>query len=463
MSLPLFEPTWSVSELCGEIREVLGEAFGSVWVAGEVQRLAESRRGHLYFELVEKGAGDEVCGKLDAVLWRTDHERVRRVLAAAGQRFAEGMEVRCRGNVDFYGAGGRLQLVLREVDPVFTLGLLERRRRETLAALAEAGLLDVNRALPFPNLPLRLALVTSHGSAAYHDFLATLRESGYAFRVTLVHAAVQGRTAERELVSALGLACRGDGPRAVDCAVVVRGGGARSDLAVFDSRSVAEAIARSPVPVVTGLGHEIDDAIADRVAHTAVKTPTKAAELLVERVARAERAAVELRLDLVRAAGNRLRAAREALGAAERGVELGRSRLAAAGARLAEIARALGRAGTAGLRVAAVRRRDLARRLGAAAPRLVGRRAGRPPALGERIAAAARGRLREGRARVEGLGRLATQLGPERTLARGFSITRDAAGALLRDPARVAAGQRITTHLAGGTLASRVVAMEEEG
>ena len=461
MTQPLFEPTWSVSQLCGEIRDVLGEAFGSVWVAGEVQRLTESRRGHLYFELVEKGAGDEVCGKLDAVLWRTDHERVRRVLAASGQRFAEGTEVRCRGGIDFYGAGGRLQLVVREVDPVFTLGLLERRRRETLAALAEAGLLDVNRALPFPDLPLRLALVTSHGSAAYHDFLATLRESGYAFRVTLVHAAVQGRTAEHELVSALALACRVGGPGAVDCAVVVRGGGARSDLAVFDSRAVAEAIARSPVPVVTGLGHEIDDAIADRVAHTAAKTPTKAAELLVERVARAEQSADELRRDLARAARERLRAARETLDGAERGVELARARLAAAGARLAELARALGRAGTAGLRVAAVRRHGLARRLGSAAPRLVGRRSGEPPALAERIAAAARGRLREGRARVDGLARLAAQLGPERTLARGFSVTRDAAGALLRDPARVAAGERITTRLSGGELASRVVAREE--
>jgi len=461
VTLPLFEPTWTVSELCGEIRQVLGESFGSLWVAGEIQRLTESRRGHLYFELVEKGAGDEVCGKLDAVLWRTDHQRVRRALAASGQRLAEGMEVRCRGGIDFYGAGGRLQLAVREVDPVFTLGLLERRRRETLAALAAAGLLDANRALPFPDLPLRLALVTSHGSAAYHDFLATLSESGYAFRVTLVHAAVQGRTAERELVSALALACRT--PHGVDCAVVVRGGGARSDLAVFDSRAVAEAIARSPVPVVTGLGHEIDDAIADRVAHTSAKTPTKAAELLVERVARAEQVADALRRDLAGAARERLRLAREDLGRAERGVELARSRLAAAAARLAALARALGRAGSAGLRAAAVRRRDLARRLGRAAPRLVGRRAGEPAAAGERIAAAARARLREGRARVGGLARLAAQLGPERVLARGFSITRDAAGALLRDPARAAAGDRITTRLAGGELVSRVQSREEEG
>jgi exodeoxyribonuclease VII large subunit len=474
VSLPLFEPTWTVSQLCDELRTFLGEAFSSLWVAGEAQRVRESRSGHLYFELVEKDEGDGVCGKLDAVIWRTDWQRVRRALAATGQEVADGVAIRCRGGVDFYGAGGRLQLVVREVDPVFTLGHLERRRRETLAALAAAGLLEVNRALPLPAAPLAVALVTSEGSAAYHDFLTTLEESGYGFRVLLVHAAVQGRLAERELVSALRLA----GRAGVDCVALVRGGGARSDLAVFDSRAVAEAVARSPVPVLTGLGHEIDQAIADRVAHTALKTPTKVAELLVERVAACDRAVAEAGRALRRAAADRLRGGREALGGAERGVALARARLAAAAQRLAERARALARLGRARLREAARRHRELTRRLGLASPRLLARRSGEPAAAARRLAAGARrhlarrrgapeaaarriatfaaARLRERAARLDGLERLTRELSPQRTLPRGFSITRDAAGGALTDAARAAAGDRITTQLARGSLTSRV-------
>src|SRR4029078_7543944 len=119
-------------------------------------------------------------------------------------------------------------------------------------------------------------------SAAYHDFLSCLRESGYGFRVIFFHAAVQGKEAEREVVSALRALAGLD----VDCAVLIRGGGSRTDLAAFDSRAIAEAVARAPLPVLTGLGHEIDQSISDLVAHTALKTPTKVAELLVDAVRR---------------------------------------------------------------------------------------------------------------------------------------------------------------------------------
>jgi len=389
------EPTYSVSQLCDEIKEVLGEVFPPLWVAGEAQRVKESARGHLYFELVEKDDADGVRGKLDAVIWRSVWQRLRATLRASlgttAQGIDDGLQIRCRGSVDFYPPSGRLQFIVREVDPTFTLGQLELRRRETLEALAAAGLLEVNRALPLAELPLTLALITSHGSAAYHDFVHTLTESGYGFRVLLIHAAVQGRGAEAELVSAFALAAR----RAVDCTVLIRGGGSRSDLAVFDSRAVAEAVARSPVPVLTGLGHEIDESIADRVAHTALKTPTKVAELLVDRVARQEAAMDELRRAVARASRQRLLRGHEALGRAERGVALGRSRLLAAAAWVEEHARALARAGRVRLREAARARHAVARRLAAEAPRLLARRAAEPAEAGHRIAALARARIRE--------------------------------------------------------------------
>jgi exodeoxyribonuclease VII large subunit len=450
--LPLFEPTYSVSQLCGEVRDFLDEAFPSVWVVGEAQRVRPSARGHVYFELIEKGERDEIVGKLDAVIWKTDFAKIERLLRASEQRLMDGVQVRVRGGLEFYAPGGRMQLCVREVDPAFSLGLLERRRRETLAALTAAGLLERNRGLPLADLPLSIALITSHGSAAYHDFLSGLAESGYGFRVLFLHVSVQGREAEREVVSALAVLAR----RAVDCAVLIRGGGSRTDLAAFDSRAIAEAIARCPFPVLTGLGHEIDRSIADLAAHAAFKTPTKVAEFLIERVAAADQSLQDLRLALLRQALEPLRAGREALGRAERGVSLARMRLAAAGARIDEHARALGRLGRSALREAGWRQEALCNRLIELAPRRIEASARHRLALGERIAGAARGRVREASLKLQGLERLCLQLAPQRTLERGFSLTRDASGALIRHPDQVAPGNLVTTRVAGGTFSSRV-------
>ena len=452
MSLPLLEPTYSVSQLCGEVREFLGEAFSSVWVVGEAQRVRPSARGHVYFELVEKGDHDEIVGKLDAVIWKNDALKISRLLAASEQRLADGVQIRCRGSLDFYAPSGRLQLCIREVDPAFTLGLLERRRRETLAALAAAGLLEKNRGLSLCDLPLTIGLITSYKSAAYEDFLSGLAESGYGFRVVFIHAAVQGREAEREVASALA-SLAGIG---IDCAVLIRGGGSRSDLAAFDSRVIAEAIAAAPFPVLTGLGHEIDRAIADMTAHTAFKTPTKVAEFLVECVGRSEQELINVRRSLLREAMEPLRAGREALGRAERGVSLARMRLAAAGARIEEHARALARLGKSGLRQAERRQDTLRERLAELAPRQLAAARRERRRLGERVAGVARGHLREAQATLHGIERLCHQIAPERTLERGFSLTLDPVGKSVRHPDQVRAGDLITTRVAGGSFESRV-------
>lgn len=434
------------------MKEFLGEAFSAVWVAGEAQRVRPSARGHVYFELVEKGERDEIVGKLDAVIWKGDFLKVQRLLAASQQKLVDGVQIRCRGGLDFYAPSGRLQLCVREVDPAFTLGLLERRRRETLAALTAAGLLEANRALPLAELPLAIALITSHGSAAYHDFLSGLIESGYGFRVTFFHAAMQGKEAEREVVSAL----RALQSLRIDAAVLIRGGGSRTDLAAFDSRAIAEAIARAPFPVLTGLGHEIDRAIADLTAHSAFKTPTKVAEFLIERMARADQAVADLRRALSREALEPLRAGREALGRAERGVSLARMRLAAAGGRIDEHARTLARLGRGALRDAGRRGEILRGRLAELAPRRLAAAERQRVTTGERIAGAGRGRLREAAATLQGVERLCQQLAPERTLERGFSLTRDAAGRLVRQQTQVRAGDLVTTRVAGGDFKSRV-------
>ncbi len=424
---------------------------------GEVQRLRPSRQGHLYFELVEKGRGDQIVGKLDAVLWRTDHQRVRHQLAQSSQEIAESLQIRCWGRVDFYGPAGRLQLVVREVDPLFTLGHLERRRRETLAALVQAGLIERNKRLALPEVSLCVGLVTSQGSAASHDFLASLAESGYGFRVFFVHAAMQGREAERQVAE--GLATLGDLAAEgleLDAVALIRGGGSRTDLAAFDSRRIAEAVARCPLPVLTGLGHEIDESIADKVSHSAFKTPTKVAEFLIERVALAERRVAACEQALAHLGRERLARAERQLRRGARLAQVARLRLQAAAHAVAGAARGLDRISRRRLREARRAAAELGRRLRAGAPRLIERQRPRPERLARRLVDVASGRLEVTRARLDGVERVCHQLAPARLLERGYSMTRDTADKIVRDPRQVRPGDRITTTVAGGAFESRV-------
>ncbi len=377
---------------------------------------------------------------------------MRRALAATDQEITDGQEIRCRVTVDFYAPFGRMQLVVREVDAVFALGRLAARRQATLAALAAAGLLDRNRELDLSEHPLDLALVTSRDSAAYHDFLAVLGQSGFGFRVRLIDAAMQGRAAEGAIATALEAASR----LPIDACVLIRGGGSKTDLAAFDSRRVAEAVARSRVPVLTGLGHQIDESIADRVAHAAFETPTKVAGFLVDRLAAADDRWRTLREAVARGSAARLERARGALRGAETRLGVTRARVAAARGRLEELAGYLARTAR---RAPVSARREIGRveaGLARRAPRLLdlGRRAAE--ASTRAVARAAQSRLRTAGATLEGRRRLATQLGPERILARGFTITRDGSGSVVRRADQIGYGEALVTELAEGSIRSRV-------
>jgi exodeoxyribonuclease VII large subunit len=441
-----------VRQLCDELQGVVREAWSSIWVAGEVQRVRPHRNGHLYLELVEKGEGDAVTGSLSAVIWRGRLGRIRGRLQSADLELAEGVQVRCNGSLDFYPPHGRLQFIIEEIDPVFTEGRLEQRRRRTLQALVEAGLVDRNRGLALPLLPLRVGLVTSEGSAAYHDFLSTLTQSGYPFRVLFVHSLVQGAQAEGQIVGAL----QALGRKSLDCIAVVRGGGSRSDLSVFDARAVAEAVATCPLPVLTGLGHEIDVSIADRVAHTCLKTPTGVGEFLVRRIGDAEARLRTMASRLVLRSEQRLRTEHQRLQRAAQTIRTVAHRVAGGRARVERISDAMRRLARARLRDAARRVGESRRRLSQRALIRLERGRTAPARTAEAVARTARSRLAESQARLDGWDRLVLRLSPERTLARGFSVTRSSSGEVLRDAARAAAGTRIETQLYRGRLSSRV-------
>lgn len=450
----LGEETYTVSQLSEEIREFLSEAFPPLWVVGEIQRVRASQRGHLYFEMVEKGHGDQIVGKLDAVIWRTDYQRIQRRLAASGQRLSDGQQIRCLARVDFYPAGGRLQIVVRDVDPLFTLGQLEQRRRQVLAFLSQHGLMESNRQRPLPEVALDIGLVTSDGSAAFHDFASGLETSGFGFRVAFVHAAMQGREAEREIPSALNLLASSRRP--LDAIVLIRGGGAKSDLAAFDSRAIAEAVARCPLPVLTGLGHEIDQSIVDRVSHRAFKTPTMVAEFLADRPRQAEQHLQEIASAIGHRARQLLQRSSLELQRSERLAHLATFRLATVKNALGDIERALGSLGRRRLDEARRWLDDRQERLVSATQRRLERRRPVADQLAQRLVEVARGRIAVRRAAVESMARLCHEVAPERILERGFSMTRDETGRIVRHPQQVRPGDLLTTRLAAGDVTSRV-------
>ena len=431
------ERTFSVAELATEVGDALRRAFPEqVWVRGEVQNLKRYPSGHTYFALVEKaaGTGDRVRARIDCVLFRDDRPAVTRALAEVpGAELGDDVEVRIRGRVGVYQ--GKLQLVMSAIDPVFTVGGIAANRERVLRVLAADHLLDVNRRLPMPLVPLRVGLVTSQGSAAYHDFVRELETSGFAFRVGVVDVRVQGAAASRRIVWALGELAGRD----LDVVVLARGGGSRADLAPFDSEQVARAVAAMPVPVLTGIGHEIDRSVVDEVAHTACKTPTACAQVLVQQVRTFVSDVDE---------------------AAQRVTALARSRAALASQRLDESVRRVQRAAPgaitrerAHIERAHVRVEELGRRRARDATRALDDCARRVAELGRRGVATAGMRL-------DAAERTVGALDPRRVLERGYSITRVVGGGVLRGASGAAVGDELVTELASGRIASRVERVE---
>ncbi len=428
------EVTYGVGELTGAVNAALRRGFPSgAWVRGEISGLAE-RGPHLYFRLVEET--DQGRASLDVSFFAPSRARLRPLLAKSGLRLADGLRVRIHGSLDVFAPTGRLSLKMDGLDPRHTLGDLAMQRDAVLRRLVAAGLFDANRRTTLAAVPLRLGVVTSASSAAWADFRHELERSGLGFRIRLADVRVQGDQAVRMISDAITHFGQQDD---IDVVVVIRGGGARTDLATFDSEAIALAICRSARPVFTGLGHEVDRAIADDVAHSALKTPTACAVCLVEHVtAFVDRS--ESTWESIRTlADARLTEAQTSVVATAHGI--GHRTVAAvarAGERLDHRAERTRTAAVRALAGAETRLQTATDRLGRNAPVVL-------DAADRRVAAvAAQVRL----------------LDPVHVLARGWSITRDASGAVVRDPSTLAPGDVVSTRVAHGTLTSTVTGVE---
>ncbi|MDQ3468856.1 MAG: exodeoxyribonuclease VII large subunit, partial [Actinomycetota bacterium] len=277
-------PTFTVCELADTLNRTLRRTFtDGVWVRGEIQEWREANGGHAYLTLADDTPGQK--GVLRVQFFAPARARLRPLLAKHRLRLAVGMKVRIFGHLDFYAPSGSLGLKMTDLDPRFTLGDLAQQRDQVLRRLVTDGALDANRRHRLSPVPLRIGVVCSRGTAAWHDFHEELLGSGFGFHLVLADTRVQGPDAPRRVTRAIEALARHAVAGGLDAIVVIRGGGARNELAVFDAEPIARAIAAAPVPVLTGLGHEIDRSIADECAHTSWKTPTACASALVQSVA----------------------------------------------------------------------------------------------------------------------------------------------------------------------------------
>ena len=274
--------TYSLSELCAQIEVVLMDGLpDTYWVRCEIASLSD-KGGHLYLDLVEKGQRGLFVARQRATCWNGRQQMLRAYFAQeTGSSLQAGMQVLLEVSVRFHSVYG-LSLDVQGIDPQYTLGDMARQRQAAISRLQAEGVFDMQRMLSLPTLTRRLAVVSAAEAAGYSDFVHQLEESPYSFVATLFPAVMQGDRAAASIRAALDSI--GATEEEFDAVVIIRGGGATTDLTCFDDYALAALCAQFPLPILTGIGHTRDVSVLDLVAFQALKTPTAVAAFLVERM-----------------------------------------------------------------------------------------------------------------------------------------------------------------------------------
>jgi exodeoxyribonuclease VII large subunit len=444
----------SVAALNRRVRDLLRGAFPApVWLVGEISGFNKSaHRKHVGFEMIERDEQGTTVSKISAILFEHTRREIEQQLKHAGDpfRLEDEISVRLEVRIDVKVEWGKYQVVVERLDPDFTLGEAARRREEIVRRLTEAGLHEINPALDLPTLPLRVGLITSLGSDAYNDVLRSLRESGYAFDVTVHGARVQGNSTEPSVLNALDwFARRAD---EFDALLICRGGGSRTDLTWFDTERLGRAVALFPLPVIVGIGHEQDRSVLDAVARSC-KTPTAAAGLLVERVAAAAERVETIGAGILAGAAERIdRSGRRSEECAARLARAVRHRLDLAGNRLDQIERQTRSSSRAALASARERLALFARRIPREGRRLLDRSLDALHRIETGLGPATRRGLERERERLEGRHRRLDLVHPRRVIERGYAILRREDDTVLVDAAAAASGETLVAELKHGRL-----------
>ena len=423
-----------------ELNSLVAEAIsigvpGQYWVEAEISEAREVR-GHCYLELVEKDdRSNTPVARASAKCWQNRWSIIRPMFErVTGQRLHAGMKVMLRVYANFHEAYG-FSWIVSDINPEYTLGDLARRRKEIVERLKADGVFDLQRELILPMFAQRIAVVSSEGAAGFGDFCRQLYDNagGYQFDVRLFPAVMQGEAVERSVVEALNAIY--EVQERYDCVVIIRGGGATSDLSGFDTLALAENVANFPLPIITGIGHDRDETVLDLVAFAHVKTPTAAAQLLVDNLSQTAALADRLCQRVVLAARRRM--------------EMEQGRLRSLASRIPVLFSLVGEKETGRLdRLTARINSSLALTISAQRQHL------------DRLAASVRDqtlrRITAEQHRLEMLERRVEAENPERLLKRGYSIT-TYKGRTVRDASQLPPDAEVETRVENGSFRSRVV------
>ena len=395
----------TLSEFNARIEQVLNNdaRLRSQWVIAETSDLRLNRSGHCYTELIEKDDQGTTIAKVGAAIWASNYGNLyHKFLKATGQVLTTGMKVLVNVTATFHRLYG-IKVIINDIDPSYTMGDMERQRQEIINRLKEAGVFEMNKQLPWPDVPQRVAIVSAAGAAGYGDFMNQLGHNPYGlqFYTCLFPAVMQGAQTVPTVLAALDRINRHID--LFDCVVIIRGGGATSELNSFDNYDLANEVAQFPIPVIVGIGHERDVTVLDYVAAMSVKTPTAAAEWLIQRGTNALAHLDELQDAVVNAVRDTVAEARE--------------HLAYFTSLIPAVARGI-------IDTNRIKLDNYTRNIPFAANNLIANQQTRLERALERMADAVKTAMHREQQRLQALDEKATLLSPVNTLQRGYALVR---------------------------------------
>lgn len=423
-------------ELNSLVSEVLENAMPrQYWVEAELSDVNE-RRGHLFAELIEKDEDSNTpVARASAKCWASTWYSLKRTFErVTGEQLRTGMKVLLKVYVQFHPAYG-FSWIITDIDPTFTLGDLAKKRMEIIAQLKAEGIFDMQRQLSLPMFCQHIAVISSATAAGYGDFCNHLHNNpyGFFFKTTLFHAVMQGEQIESSVIDALNRIF--DAHEEYDCVVIIRGGGATSDMSGFDTLDLAENVANFPLPIITGIGHDRDECILDMISFHRVKTPTAAADFLLSHLDNTSRTIDNLADRMVRSVARYLETERVRMKGISSKIPILFSMVKANETNRIEL---------------------LSKRIENALRQKIEQENHRMQMLQHTIEVAVRLAIEKERHRLSLLAQKGLSLDPEIILKRGYSITLSG-GKVVTDASKVIKGEILETKLANGTVLSKKV------
>ena len=447
----------SLYELTCRIRNAISTQLpGSYWVRAEISEGRQNANGHFYCRFIEKNAAGTDIASAAGIIWAGTYVTLRaRFERETGQRFGAGIKVLVRVRINFHERYG-LSLLVEDIDPSYTLGDMVRRRKEIIDKLTAEGVVNLNKQLVLPRLLLRIAVITSETAAGFGDFCNHLAHGGHMFniKIKLFPAIMQGDKVEPSVIKALNAVLAES--KDWDAVVIIRGGGAVSDLNSFDTYLLAANVAQFPLPVITGIGHDRDETVLDLVANVRCKTPTAVADFLIERLSKELELLENCAATLKVCAQNKLNAQLQRMDSFVALIPLVFSRVIdKEKARYRILSERLPNAIQNVCRGERSRCERLVMRMEMNTKSMIANMQNRLLHVSERLQFVVPAVLSRQKQRLESCERGIRLAQPERVLKLGFSLTlKD--GKAVTDASQLSSGDRIVTRLSNGEVTSRV-------